>query len=50
MPGNVMDAEDMVQETFLRWRQVNPMEIELPKAYLTTITWIGPTVLIPAFY
>lgn len=38
MLGSAMDAEDIVQEAFLRWQQVNPMEIESPKAYLTTIT------------
>jgi RNA polymerase sigma-70 factor (ECF subfamily) len=38
MLSSAMDAEDIVQETFLRWQQVNPMEIESPKAYLTTIT------------
>ncbi len=34
--GSVMDAEDMVQETFLRWQQVRE-EVQSPKAYLTTI-------------
>ena len=38
MLGSAMDAEDIVQETFLRWQQVNPMQVESPKAYLTTIT------------
>ena len=38
MLGSAMDAEDMVQETFLRWQEVQLMEIESPKAYLTTIT------------
>lgn len=37
MLGSAMDAEDIVQETFLRWQRVNLMEIESPKAYLTTI-------------
>lgn len=37
MLGSVMEAEDMVQETFLRWQQVSEDEIESPKAYLTTI-------------
>ncbi|HEY1013174.1 MAG TPA: RNA polymerase sigma-70 factor [Herpetosiphonaceae bacterium] len=35
MLGSVMDAEDMVQETFLRWER-SAAEIESPKAYLTT--------------
>lgn len=36
MLGSAMDAEDMVQETFLRW-QGAPTGIDSPKAYLTTI-------------
>lgn len=36
MVGSVMDAEDMVQETFLRW-QGDATEPENPKAYLATI-------------
>lgn len=37
MLGSAMDAEDMLQETFLRWQQVSDESIESPKAYLTTI-------------
>ena len=37
MLGSVMDAEDMVQETFLRWQQVSAQAIKSTKAYLTTI-------------
>lgn len=37
MLGSAMDAEDMVQETFLRWQQRQETEIKSPKAYLTTI-------------
>ena len=37
MLGTAMDAEDMVQETFLRWQQIEPDEIESPRAFLTTI-------------
>lgn len=36
MVGGVMDAEDMVQEAFLRW-QGDETEPENPKAYLATI-------------
>jgi RNA polymerase sigma-70 factor (ECF subfamily) len=37
MLGSAMDAEDMVQETFLRWQQRPEVKIKAPKAYLTTI-------------
>lgn len=37
MLGTVMDAEDAVQEAYLRFRNVRIDEIESPKAYLTTI-------------
>jgi RNA polymerase sigma-70 factor (ECF subfamily) len=36
MLGSAMDAEDMVQETFLRWQQATE-EIQSPKSYLATI-------------
>ena len=38
MLGSVADAEDMLQETFLRWQQAPPEEIRSPRAYLVTIT------------
>ncbi|HEX8746521.1 MAG TPA: sigma-70 family RNA polymerase sigma factor, partial [Pyrinomonadaceae bacterium] len=37
MLGSVADAEDMVQETFLRWQAAPEEEIKAPKAYLSTI-------------
>jgi RNA polymerase sigma-70 factor (ECF subfamily) len=37
MLGTVMDAEDVVQETFLRWQQAADEEVHHPKAYLSTI-------------
>jgi len=37
MLGSVVDAEDMVQEAFLRWRQASDQEIASPRAYLATI-------------
>jgi RNA polymerase sigma-70 factor, ECF subfamily len=37
MLGSVMDAEDMVQEAFLRWQREPSQTINAPKAYLTTI-------------
>ncbi|HEU5439903.1 MAG TPA: RNA polymerase sigma-70 factor [Ktedonobacterales bacterium] len=37
MLGSAMDAEDMVQETFLRFQATSPQTIHSLKAYLTTI-------------
>jgi RNA polymerase sigma-70 factor, ECF subfamily len=37
MLGSVVDAEDMVQEAFLRWRQAADQEIASPRAYLATV-------------
>jgi RNA polymerase sigma-70 factor (ECF subfamily) len=37
MLGSAMDAEDVVQETFLRWQQQDPATVASPKSYLTTV-------------
>ena len=37
MLGSAADAEDMVQETFLRWCDVPPAEPKSPRAYLSTV-------------
>ncbi len=38
MLGSVMEAEDVVQEAYLRWQGVDLADIDSPEAYLTTIT------------
>ncbi|HEU4586567.1 MAG TPA: sigma-70 family RNA polymerase sigma factor, partial [Gemmatimonadaceae bacterium] len=37
MLGSVADAEDLVQGTYLRWREVPEAEVREPRAYLATI-------------
>ena len=37
MLGEVAEAEDMVQEAFLRWQRAQDKEVRSAKAYLTTI-------------
>jgi RNA polymerase sigma-70 factor (ECF subfamily) len=37
MLGSVADAEDMLQETFMRWQQARDEEIRSPRAFLVTI-------------
>ena len=37
MLGSVMDAEDLVQEAWLRWEEATETEVRSPQAYLTTI-------------
>src|SRR5205809_5165703 len=37
MLGSVADAEDMLQETFIRWQQAADDDIRSPRAFLVTI-------------
>jgi RNA polymerase sigma-70 factor (ECF subfamily) len=37
MLGSVTDAEDVVQDAFLRWRATDPTTVEHPRAYLARI-------------
>lgn len=37
MLGSAADAEDVLQETFIRWHQTSDLEIESPRALLVTI-------------
>jgi RNA polymerase sigma-70 factor, ECF subfamily len=37
MLGSVADAEDIIQDSFVRWQQSSEKEIESPRAFLVTI-------------
>lgn len=37
MTGSVSDAEDVVQDAWLRWSMVDPGTVDQPRAFLTTI-------------
>lgn len=37
MLGSLADAEDMLQETFLRWQNTRGAEVQAPKAFLVTV-------------
>src|ERR1700759_1669648 len=37
MLGTIADAEDMLQETFIRWHQSAEQDIRSPRAFLVTI-------------
>lgn len=37
MLGSVSEAEDIVQEAWLRWQAADPQEVHSPRAYLTTV-------------
>jgi RNA polymerase sigma-70 factor (ECF subfamily) len=37
MLGSAVDAEDVVQETWLRWADIDPAEVRDPRAYLVRI-------------
>lgn len=37
MLGSMADAEDLVQETFLRWEKAAHEEVHTPRAFLTTV-------------
>jgi RNA polymerase sigma-70 factor (TIGR02957 family) len=36
--GSVSDAEDAVQETYLRWSKVDPAQVSNPRAFLVRVT------------
>src|SRR4051812_10022177 len=37
MLGSAADAEDLVQDCYLRWREVDASRVQSPKAFLTTM-------------
>ncbi|HEU4895246.1 MAG TPA: sigma factor, partial [Acidimicrobiia bacterium] len=38
MLGSVMEAEDVVQDAYLRWADVDVSGVQSPEAFLTTVT------------
>ena len=36
--GSLADAEDVVQEAWIRWQRTDVAELERPEAWLTTVT------------
>ena len=38
MLGSIADAEDIVQDAYLRWQRAAPAEVESPRNYLCTVT------------
>jgi RNA polymerase sigma-70 factor (ECF subfamily) len=38
MLGSVMDAEDVVQEAFVRWQRAPQAEVRSPRAYPAVVT------------
>ena len=38
MLGSMAEAEDVVQDTWLRWHAADPRELAAPVAWLTTVT------------
>src|SRR5206468_3351661 len=37
MLGSAADAEDVVQDTFLRWQSADDAEVRTPRAFLSTV-------------
>src|SRR5688500_11809001 len=37
MLGSASDAQDVVQEAYLRWQHATPKDVDSPKAFLATI-------------
>lgn len=37
MLGTLSDAKDVVQETYIKWKEVETQEIQNPKAWLITV-------------
>ncbi|MBO0910903.1 MAG: hypothetical protein J2P13_03845 [Acidobacteria bacterium] len=50
MLGSVADAEDMVQETFIRWQQANSDDVYSPRAFLVAILRGGRECIFGALF